>query len=132
MPQLELLKTQGRTEKITIFRADTKTLGEIVVQSKSHKQRILKALGTAAICSCILVVAAFIPILHFFLVPIVFVISIFIVLRTYRCREVILGGVGICPGCGAPFKVFSRPYNLPFSDVCSVCNRESIIDFAEK
>lgn len=130
MRDIELLKSKGRTEKITISRSDIKTIGEIIVQTRSIKQRILKTFVTAVICSCFLIVAAFIPILHFFLAPLVFVISIFLVIRTYRCKEVMLGGVGICPGCGAEFQLFQRPYKLPFSDVCSACNRESVINFA--
>jgi hypothetical protein len=84
---------------LTIFGA-APTQATVVVRSVSAGRRLAQAVGSLAICWGAAVVAVFIPLAHFFLVPGLAIAGVvWAVLRLREPRQLVRVH-GICPRCG--------------------------------
>jgi hypothetical protein len=73
--------------------------------------------------------AAFIPIVHFVLVPAALLLGLAIGVRRLGQGRTFRGGAGACPYCAAPqqFTLLGR-FHLPKTVYCSACQRELYLD----
>jgi hypothetical protein len=98
--------------------------GEVEYQAWTKAERTkrgLKALGMAYGGA---VVALFIPLVHFFAVPLLLLAGPFIFFLISGQEEVILGGSGICPKCAQSFKIVRSAVKWPLTDLCNHCQTE--------
>ena len=72
--------------------------------------------------------AAFIPGLHFILVPLGLLTTLILPFVVYGRSGKIIGGLAICPYCEKEFPVASRPERYPFDEICNFCHRHMRIE----
>jgi hypothetical protein len=115
------------SEETIILEGDNRTCGMIVVQNRSSATCIGRAILFSGMIFIVMLLSVFVPILHFVLVPLFFVIGVVVFIANLRAAKSIARGEGSCPYCSVPFRIFPRPYRLPFSDVCEGCRRSVTI-----
>jgi hypothetical protein len=97
--------------------------GEVFIESWSPRVRLIRALKFLGICWGAMVIAVFIPILHFILVPAFFVAGPIVAAIIYQQTSVVLGGFGICPYCGEEMSIVRSRDRWPLDDLCDHCRR---------
>lgn len=90
-------------------------------------ERKWRALKTLVIVWGLAILAIFIPIAHFFLVPLLLILGPILAASAYGQRSVILGGEGTCPQCGKPVEIVRAKDAWPLQDICSDCGQNVII-----
>jgi hypothetical protein len=92
-------------------------------------QRMRRALLTWLAGWGLAIVAVFLPVLHFVLVPLLFLGGPLLALSRLRERVSVLAVSGTCPGCGAaqrqPLNTGAQP-RLTFR--CDACRREIAVE----
>lgn len=96
--------------------------------SLSKKQRVLSSLKIAFIGFLFSLLVALVPIVHFFLVPIGVILTVFLAYSSYKVKNYIAEGTCICPACSGVIKIYHRAEQLPFDDVCESCHRKVVIE----
>jgi hypothetical protein len=119
-----------QTIPIHIFSPDRvkQTVGEVRVQSFNSKDRLKRAFKFLGIFWGAGLAAAFIPLLHFVLVPLLLIIGLVASLTAYSATSVILGGGGPCPECGANLPIARMANKPPLTDLCTQCRRNVILE----
>ena len=85
---------------------DGQWLSEMQIEYRSYsvKERTQKAIKTFAIFFGLAIFSVFIPVLHFFLVPVFLLLSFFLSYRKFKEIYVIDLGQLNCPGCSGKYK----------------------------
>lgn len=97
--------------------------GELRVRKFSGRERWLRALGMLGALWGLAVVAVFIPIAHFVLVPGLLLAGPVLAVLRYRAGEVVEGACGECPTCGRAITVVLDPAaRLPLWTYCPPSN----------
>ena len=117
----------SRTQAVELVCKEQSGSGEIAVSTPAASQRIGKAVLLGSVMLLATVLSAFIPMVHFVAVPLLFVSTILVVVFSLQSREYIDSGTGSCPACNALFRIRRRRFSLPFSDVCSQCGRQVMV-----
>jgi len=73
-------------------------------------------------------VAIFIPLLHFVLVPLLIIAGPFAFYWVAGQEQIILGGKGECPECQREFEIARSPVKWPLSDLCNHCRSQLNIE----
>lgn len=125
----EKLKTwekQGTPLAVELSEAHHKrTQGKAYLRSWNQKERLWRG-GKGWLGAWLIgVVAVFLPILHFVLVPLFALLGPFAGFYFYSQTSVILGGVGECPSCGKELEIAKSKPQWPLEDLCLHC-RESV------
>lgn len=125
---LERWKEAGTPVSVKILGDDGKeTRGQVYVRTFPPRERIFRALKFLGLGWGAAVVAVFIPILHFILVPLFLIAGPAIAFWAYGQTSVVLGGQGTCPHCGASLPLERSADRWPLDDLCSRCrNRVKI------
>ncbi len=99
------------------------TPAALVVARFDKRARLRRAVTGLAGCWGAMVVAVFIPIAHFVLVPSLFICGIWQFLRRLEMQEQVRGAHGRCPDCGTEqdFELGSKRF--PQSVTCASCHR---------
>lgn len=97
--------------------------GEVEIQSRTKKQRIMALVKGWGICWVLAVGAAFLPVLHFIIVPALLITGPIVGSAMYGQKESILGGKGACPACQAELKIEKGPLRWPIDELCTSCRR---------
>lgn len=100
---------------------------ELTIVEIGLAKRLARSFGLLILLLIITAVTALIPILHFVIVPVMLILTFIVIASSLRKSKIIESGVGACPYCKAPFRVFTRRLRLPFSDVCETCHRQVIV-----
>src|SRR4051812_39604493 len=118
------------TKKVQITHSDgVKTAsGEIQIQYWNKKERTLRALKFGGMCWGGAVVAVFMPLVHFVLVPCLIIAGPIMFFFVADRESVVLGGVGVCPGCSAALPIARAAVKFPLSDLCTSCQSTVKID----
>ncbi|MCB0310333.1 MAG: hypothetical protein KDD42_03810 [Bdellovibrionales bacterium] len=98
------------------------TAGRAIVREwdgRARRRRALKFLGGFWALAAISIV---IPIAHFVLVPVFFLVGIISAFIIAFQSSQIFGGAAECPACGEIFKVAKNLNRWPVSDVCEHCS----------
>ena len=101
--------------------------GTAYVQRWNPSQRMRRAVKALAITWGLAILAVFIPILHFLLVPILIILGPILASINYNKNSVILGGNAICPNCDNEFEIVRAADRWPLSDICSICHQHVTI-----
>lgn len=120
---MEMVK-KGRELRVRIAenRNDRSLEGVIQVQSWDKKERILRALKFGGLCWAAALVAVFIPLLHFILVPGFLLGGPILAYLIAGQESRVLGGEGTCPFCLAPLIIAPAALRFPLSDICNKCH----------
>ncbi|MCB0355258.1 MAG: hypothetical protein KDD64_17120, partial [Bdellovibrionales bacterium] len=94
------------------------------------RERTFRTVRTVGIFWGIGVVALFIPVAHFVLVPLFLLLGLLSPFFTPAKEGVVLGGTAKCPACDSELAIPRMPERWPLSDVCSSCKRALTIQKA--
>jgi Zinc-ribbon containing domain len=98
--------------------------GTLEILTFTSKQVFWRTFRKTLIALILTIISLFIPMAHFFLVPLGIMITISLCLRTYATKSMIQNGQVQCPSCQKQVKIMKRKYKLPFKDSCEHCHRE--------
>src|SRR4051794_13695731 len=102
-----MIASQIVTKKVQIIHSDgvRTSSGEIQIQYWNKKERTMRALKMGGMCWGGAVVAVFMPLIHFVLVPALLIAGPIMFFIVAGRESVVLGGLGVCPGCSAPLPI---------------------------
>ena len=104
--------------------------GPALVESVSHDtaSRLWRGLtGLAALWGAALL-AVFIPLAHFILVPTLVVIGLYVFWRRWRTRESVRRASGTCPDCGTEQELeIGGSWQPPHRVTCGNCQRSLVL-----
>ena len=119
------------TLKVKIVDRNAKTTeGEVRRQAWDKKERTSRAIRTLGACWAGAIVAIIFPIIHFVLVPGLFIGGIVAAFVISSKTSIVLGGEGFCPTCGKPLQIVRTADVWPLSDMCSECQMMVTIEKA--
>ena len=98
------------------------TTGSISQVNYDKVDRSKNALKTLGIGLTLAFVCIFIPILHFFLVPTLFIGAFVMALEKTREDKRNEGGAGECPKCHSTFSIQKSKWSERLVDVCGSCH----------
>ena len=107
--------------KVQILSSQGTQQGEIWVRELTSKQRTTRALKIWGLGWGAALVAVFIPLLHFILVPSLLMAGPIVAFFIYQQQKLIIRGEGTCPKCQKPFSISRGELKTSFNDVCSTC-----------
>ena len=107
---------------------DRQSLGEVTFQAWDQKTRLKRALKSLMTGFGFMLVAVFIPGVHFILVPLLLLGSPIFSYFVYNQESAILGGSSLCPACGKEFKIVKSKNIWPLKDVCAFCQENVTIE----
>lgn len=102
--------------------------GEVRIQHWDDAARTTRALVRLAVFWFLAVATIAIPMLHFCLVPGLFVVGPIAAWLAYRQRSAVLGGVGRCPHCTEPVVIDKHPDEWPMQARCDACGTWSSVE----
>ena len=97
--------------------------GEAGERHWSESERVGRALKIFSVLFLVAAASLAIPIVHFVLAPLLFLICIVATIKIYRQRMQILGGIALCPVCKHEFVIISGYSQWPIYSNCTNCNR---------
>lgn len=97
--------------------------GVIYVQYFSQPEKITQSLKKLGLFWAIAVACVLIPVFHFVLVPLFFILGLFFAHRSYKSEGQVLGGETRCPHCQTEIKVKPAELQWPLSEICQNCAR---------
>jgi len=114
-----------RVERINIIANDKgEHAGELTTQLFSSGERTTQALKVLGLCWLLAGITLFIPIAHFFLVPLFLVAGPVMAFSKYRVETATDSAEGICPECGESVSISLDPADkLPKWTYCPKCNK---------
>ena len=123
--------TTQNTRKILASSNEKTTHGTMEVLEFSEQGRVkrawimaLKCLGATAIC-------VFIPVAHFFLVPVgLLLVTPIMTVSTFRMKTKIISASITCPACNNPLTVLTSQERYPIYENCAGCHRQITITHA--
>jgi hypothetical protein len=119
----EWRKGNGLILPVRVLVTNKQASGEVMVERWTGAQRLWRTAKVLLSMTVVTVASAFVPILHFVLVPLFLVITLVSTSVTYAKRKRIRGGIATCPLCGKRFTLMFGAARLPFQDHCTECNR---------
>jgi hypothetical protein len=111
-----------KQDKIRVSYGGVTHDAEITVVHYNTAERALAAARISAILLVITIACVFIPILHFVLVPVFFLLTIAAGINAYLTSAKIDGGQSTCPSCKAPFTLANESYSFPKDFRCRACS----------
>lgn len=110
---------------------DSRHGAALTIREFSPKERAQAALKMGALCLVVLLVVACIPGAHFVLVPLVLLLSPWLIYRTWRVKSEIEGGEMRCARCQGELTRLTSRERYPMYERCLVCQRENSISLDE-
>lgn len=94
-----------------------------------HRQRVVRAVTALAACWGMAAVAILIPVLHFLLVPALFLAGPFFAYRRLHELATVTRIRGTCPACGRPIDHTGRePWKALLRLDCEHCHRRVVLE----
>jgi hypothetical protein len=106
-----------------------KTIALVDLEEITFLKRIFVAAFYFLFFCLIAGVSVIVPLLHFILPPLFLAIGLYISIKKFRVKTLIVRGAGLCPECSQEILIWKRPYLSKFNDVCENCRRELTITF---
>ncbi len=104
--------------------------GIVQLRHYEKNEQVVRTFKSLGICWIAALISILIPILHFILVPGLFLGGVFVAIFIYQQDKIVLGGTGTCPQCKAVFKIEKGTEKWPLDDVCSECQSHVVIEQA--
>lgn len=95
--------------------------GTVQLRTWDKKERTARGIKVWAMSWGGAVVTLFIPLVHFFAVPLLLFAGPMLFFIFTAEQKAILGGEGTCPDCGQKIAIVRSPYKWPISDMCNHC-----------
>ena len=107
-----------------------KSYSEINIRTLPARERVKRSFKKVALFWIIALGTAFIPVLHFILVPTFLILGIVLFFLSFKVKEIMVSSSGQCPACNEEFELEESNIKWPISQICSKCriNLELIID----
>ena len=119
------------TKTPAIFRCgDGEGSGTLEVADLSVKDRLFRAMVRAGAVFLVGCISIIIPVLHFILFPLFFILSIALFFFFFSQKKLVLSGAATCPKCSSTIKIFQQQLTLPLIDVCEGCHRRVEVSLA--
>ncbi len=117
--------SEKKTEAIVIKGNDTEAIvGELHSCSFSSTERMVRAGKLLGIAWLLALITAFIPIAHFFLVPLFLIAGPVMAFMKYKAETVLEKAHGACPECSKTVDIILDPTDkLPKRTYCPDCNK---------
>jgi len=125
------MESSDKTKSIKVISAGSHSIGSISVHCYTPRERFRRAFRTTVVCLLLLVVAGCIPGAHFVLVPLLLLLSPFLVFRSWREKSVITSLQGRCAVCQGELTRTNTRENYPLFENCLACRRENRIEVAD-
>jgi hypothetical protein len=117
--------TTQHSRKIVATSNETTTHGTMEVLEFSEQGRVKRAWMMALKCLGATVLCVFIPVAHFFLVPLgLLVVTPIMTIYTFRVKTKILSATIDCPACHKHLNVLTSQEQYPIYENCSSCHRQ--------
>lgn len=97
------------------------TIGKLEIVTWSSKERMRRAVKMLGICWGIGLFCVIMPIIHFVLVPGMFIAGLALFARLSAQESLVLGGEGPCPECGKTFRIAKATNRFPMDEMCEHC-----------
>lgn len=124
------MSSQIVTKSVEVVCGQERRAGEIEVTEFDSRERMRRATKIAIICLLSISVSVFIPGAHFVLVPLLIVITPFLIFRAYNVGSAITDMSIVCAQCGGEVSSVSTRERYPLYETCVVCHRENRIVLA--
>ena len=123
-PPPRTLKGKVTEEPAELVQHDQAAPATVRVQGHDRRDRVRRALFGFAACWGAAILAVFLPLLHFILVPSLLVAGPLVALSQLKQRVTILDVDGPCPACGAPIREkLNSDARMPMNLRCESCRR---------
>lgn len=100
------------------------TPARVMLLQRTSRQRLWRTVDGLARCWALAVVAIFLPVLHFVLVPALVLAGPLVARSRWLERATVMSAGGVCPGCAAPLQLQPRQRAGPeLSFRCPSCGR---------
>lgn len=120
-----------QTRRVRIVHAKDEAAGTVQIQTFTDKERLVRTVKFVGVCWLAAVVAVAIPLLHFVLVPGLFLAGIIGGFLKYATQSLVLGGGGTCPRCKAALPIVKGPNRWPITELCTSCRTNSEVYLEE-
>jgi len=98
--------------------------GAMQVRDLGTGERLWRALRALGFCWLLAVGAVLIPILHWVLVPGLFLAGFVVASFAFQRVRIVAGGTGPCPTCSTPLTLRSGSNPLGFGQACTGCRSQ--------
>lgn len=97
--------------------------GFVYIETFNQAQRTRVALKKLAMFWGIALVCVLLPVVHFVLVPLFFILGFFFAYKGYKSEGQVLSGETTCPHCGTKVTVKKAELTWPLTEICQSCAR---------
>jgi hypothetical protein len=117
--------SESKTDAIVMKGNDSDaSVAELHSRSFSSTERLSRAGKVLAIAWLLALITAFIPIAHFFLVPLFLIAGPVMAVLKYKLETALEKAHGVCPECSKPVDIMLEPTDkLPKRTYCPECNK---------
>lgn len=124
------MNSQVVTRNIVVSCGDASCEGTLMVHEFSARERWKRAVKTGVLCFGVLLGVACIPAAHFVLVPLVLILSPWIIVRSFQVSQVIKDADIHCARCQGELTRVSTRESYPMYETCLSCKRENVVSLA--
>lgn len=107
------IQAHANSEKLEYGLAD--------IRNYSKQEILINTLKKLGLFWGLALFSLFLPVVHFFLVPLFLLLGVFFAFRARQFRELILFGEIDCPNCNQKIKISSSAANWPHTEICQSC-----------
>jgi hypothetical protein len=125
------MSSQVVIRKVVVHCGEQQAQGNISVHEFSQRERRARGFKTTLVCLCVLVAVACIPGAHLVLVPLMLLLSPWLIYRTWRVPSEIAQIDARCARCQGELTRLVTREQYPFYERCLVCQRENRIVLAD-
>lgn len=116
------MDSSTQRSQITCTDESKQTNGHVVRRTFSQGERVTRVLKMAAIFLGATILVAFIPILHFVLVPVFLILAVIFSLNTWNEKGEIIEGEVDCPQCATKVSFAKEVDSWPKAQRCQKCS----------
>lgn len=96
--------------------------GQIKIVEWSKQERLKNAIKTLGMYFAFTCFSVMIPVLHYVLVPTLFVVMFIMAMDKYTQQKYNEGGEGVCPGCSEKIILEKSKFKERLTDTCGKCH----------
>ncbi len=100
----------------------------VAVEELNASDRMRRSIKCLGMCWGGAIVAVFLPILHFILVPLLLIAGPCWAYYVYQQEQRLAGGQGTCPDCNASLKIERGAAKWPLDEICTACRTMLRVD----
>ncbi len=125
------MDSQIVSRKIEVVCGDARGSGSLTIRTFTPKERRQRTLKTLGFCLVALVVGACIPGAHIILVPLVILVSPWLVYRSWKVTSTIASIDARCAQCQGELTRLTSSERYPLFENCLSCHRENRLSIVQ-